>query len=64
MQKNNHHIRSFFCIQANSKVLISILFGDKLNSENIKLGLEGGNNFFILDGVSLIAKNYFNIKNI
>jgi hypothetical protein len=31
--------------QANSQVLISLLFGDKLNSEKIEFGLEGGFNF-------------------
>lgn len=30
---------------ANSQVLISLLFGDKLNSPNIEFGLEGGFNF-------------------
>lgn len=35
-----------FCVQmAQSQVLISLLFGDKLNSEKIKFGLEGGVNF-------------------
>jgi len=34
------------CIQsANSQVLISLLFGDKLNSPKIEFGLEGGANF-------------------
>lgn len=35
-----------FCIQtAQSQVLLSLLFGDKLNSDKIKFGLEGGVNF-------------------
>jgi len=35
-----------FCVQmAQSQVLISLLFGDKLNSDKIKFGLEGGVNF-------------------
>lgn len=35
-----------FCIQSvNSQVLISLIFGDKLNSPNIEFGLEGGANF-------------------
>lgn len=35
-----------FTIQfANSQVLISLIFGDKLNSDKIKFGLEGGVNF-------------------
>jgi hypothetical protein len=34
------------CIStANSQVLLSLLFGDKLNSPNIEFGLEGGANF-------------------
>jgi len=31
--------------QANSQVLISLLLGDKLNSEKLKFGLDGGVNF-------------------
>jgi hypothetical protein len=50
-----------FGYQANSQVLISLLFGDKLNSENIEFGLEGGFNFASLDGVSSKSKRYFNI---
>ena len=38
-----------FGYQANSQVLISLLFGDKLNSENIEFGLEGGFIFASLD---------------
>jgi hypothetical protein len=35
-----------FCIQSvNSQVLISLVFGDKLNSPKIEFGLEGGANF-------------------
>lgn len=35
-----------FCIQSSrSQVLISLLFGDKLNSPKIEFGLEGGVNF-------------------
>lgn len=35
-----------FCVQmVQSQVLISLLFGDKLNSDKIKFGLEGGVNF-------------------
>lgn len=54
-------IISLFCFQANSQVLISLLFGDKLNSENIEFGLEGGMNFASLDGISSNSKNYFNL---
>lgn len=35
----------FFVQVAQSQVLISLLFGDKLNSDKIKFGLEGGVNF-------------------
>ncbi|PWA06345.1 porin family protein [Flavobacterium laiguense] len=35
-----------FCIQSvNAQVLISLIFGDKLNSPKIEFGLEGGANF-------------------
>jgi hypothetical protein len=34
-----------FVPKANSQVLISLLFGDKLNSEKLKFGLDGGVNF-------------------
>jgi hypothetical protein len=32
-------------VSARSQILISLLFGDKLNSPNIEFGLEGGVNF-------------------
>lgn len=35
----------FFTYNAHSQVLISLLFGDKLNSPNLEFGLEGGINF-------------------
>lgn len=42
----------FFTFQnSNSQVLISLLFGDKLNSENIEFGLEGGFNQARLRGL-------------
>ena len=34
-----------------SQVLISLLFGDKLNSETIKFGLDGGANFSSISGI-------------
>jgi hypothetical protein len=44
-----HLLFSVFCLcaiqSASSQVLISLLFGDKLNSPNIEFGLEGGFNF-------------------
>jgi hypothetical protein len=35
----------FVCTKANSQVLISLLLGDKLNTEKLKFGLDGGVNF-------------------
>jgi hypothetical protein len=41
-----------FCsYQAQSQVLISLLFGDKLNSPGIEFGLEGGVNFSQISGL-------------
>lgn len=46
MKKIVQVITLLFCIQSvNSQVLISLLFGDKLNSPKIEFGLEGGANF-------------------
>ena len=39
-----------FSVQAKSQVLISILLGDKLNSEWLEFGLEGGLNWARVDG--------------
>ena len=47
--------------QGHSQVLISLLFGDKLNSENIEFGLEGGVNFSHLNGISSDTKTNFNL---
>ena len=35
----------FVGFQSQSQILISIIFGDKLNSPNLEFGLEGGNNW-------------------
>ena len=40
-----------FGLQANSQVLISIIFGDKLNSPNLEFGLEGGYNWSSISGL-------------
>jgi len=32
-------------INAQSQVLLSLIFGDKLNSDGLKFGLKGGTNF-------------------
>lgn len=41
---------SAFSISANSQVLISLLLGDKLNSDGLEFGLEGGYNFSTISG--------------
>lgn len=44
--KNSFIIALLFCtVTVRSQVLISLIFGDKLNSPNIEFGLEGGGNF-------------------
>lgn len=46
MKKIILFIALFFSFQAvQSQVLMSLIFGDKLNSPNIEFGLEGGANF-------------------
>jgi len=40
-----------FSISSNSQVLISLLLGDKLNSEGLEFGLEGGYNWSGIDGL-------------
>ncbi len=44
-------ILSTSAIQMNSQVLLSLVFGDKLNSESLRFGLEGGYNFSTIDGM-------------
>lgn len=51
----------FIGFQGHSQVLISLIFGDKLNSEHIEFGLEGGVNFSSLDGISSDSKSNFNL---
>jgi hypothetical protein len=58
-----------FSVQAKSQVLISILLGDKLNSEWMEFGLEGGLNWSTMSGfeTSAYAQKwnlgfYFNIR--
>jgi hypothetical protein len=41
-----------FTQKANSQVLISLLLGDKLNSEKLKFGLDGGVNFSTISNLS------------
>jgi len=54
---------------ANSQILISLIFGDKLNSEGMEFGLEGGANFSNISGFqsnkylsSLALGFYFDIR--
>lgn len=54
---------------ANSQVLISIILGDKLNSDGLEFGLDGGLNFSTISGLetSSVATNfhlgfYFDIR--
>ena len=58
-----------FSVQAKSQVLISILLGDKLNSEWMEFGLEGGINWATMSGFESNAYAqkwnmgfYFNIR--
>lgn len=59
----------FFVSAVNSQVLISILLGDKLNSDKLEFGLDGGLNFSNIQGLpnanNLMGFNlgfYFDIK--
>lgn len=50
----------FAGFQVHSQVLISLLFGDKLNSEYIEFGLDGGVDFAGLDGISSkLGSNFY-----
>jgi len=46
---------------ANSQVLISLIFGDKLNSDAIEFGLDGGINFSDIQGLDGKAATGFNL---
>lgn len=59
----------FWINHANSQVLISLLFGDKLNSPHLEFGLEGGVNFATISNLQTSGSNigfnlgfYFDIK--
>ena len=57
MKKVLFVITLLFCMQSvNSQVLISLVFGDKLNSPKIEFGLEGGANFSTISNLES-AKN-------
>lgn len=63
-------IFTFFCISsAHSQVLISLIFGDKLNSPFLEFGLEGGINLSDISNLESSGMNpgfnlgfYFDIK--
>lgn len=59
----------FSAYSAHSQILISIIFGDKLNSEGLEFGLDGGINFSSISGLEsksmatdLHLGFYFDIK--
>ncbi len=70
MKKGFLILITFFCItSAQSQVLISLIFGDKLNSEFLEFGLEGGVNFSTISNMGSSATNpgfnlgfYFDIR--
>ena len=37
--------------EAQSQVLISLILGDKINSDTLEFGLEGGGNFSMISGM-------------
>ncbi len=41
----------FMAYEAQSQVLISLILGDKLNSDELEFGLEGGGNFSMISGM-------------
>ncbi|HWR95030.1 MAG TPA: porin family protein [Flavobacterium sp.] len=61
MKKIFFAITFLFCIsKANSQVIISLIFGDKLNSPNLEFGLVGGVNFSDISNLedSEVASNF------
>ncbi len=51
-----------FGLSANAQVLLSIIFGDKLNSDKIEFGLDGGFNWSQISGLeSSSSRRTFNI---
>lgn len=51
----------FYFQEANSQVLMSLIFGDKLNSPNIEFGLDGGVNFSSISNLDSEYKRDFNL---
>lgn len=59
----------FFGFQAKSQVLLSLIFGDALNSDGLEFGLQGGYNWSAMSGLESTKANatfnlgfYFDIK--
>ncbi len=52
----------FIVHTAHSQVLMTLIFGDKLNSDKLEFGLEGGGNFSAISGLD--TKKYFNDWNL
>jgi len=58
MKKGFLIVVTFFCITtAQSQVLISLIFGDKLNSDFLEFGLEGGVNFSTISNMGSSGTN-------
>jgi hypothetical protein len=70
MKKGLFLLSTFFCIaSAQSQVLISLIFGDKLNSPFLEFGLDGGLNFSTISNLETSGTEmgfnlgfYFDIK--
>lgn len=52
---------ALFSFQAQSQVLISLLLGDKLNSEDLEFGLDGGFNWSTMSGLEASSLSSFNL---
>lgn len=62
MKKSILVIALFFSFQAvRSQVIMSLIFGDKLNSPNIEFGLDGGVNFSSISNLDSDYKRDFNL---
>jgi hypothetical protein len=62
MKKSIFFIALFFSFHtAESQVLMSLIFGDKLNSPNIEFGLEGGANFSTISNLDSDYRTDFNL---
>lgn len=51
----------FLSYQAQSQVLISLLLGDKLNSNDLEFGLDGGFNWSTMSGLEASSLSSFNL---